>query len=230
MKVKLLAGLLFGTAAMAAQGIPPGLSVQYKDGKIGITAKDQSVRQILEDVSKKAGFEIVGADLLPEDRVTMVLDPSPVKFEIADILSLAPKLNYVVVYGSDVARPIVKITLFPREGGTGIMNVQGAADMGGRGAPPPPPPPPSMPMGNSGDQPRYIPPEHPPQYIPPDEPPVYIPPDEPPRYIPADGPPQYIPPAPPANPPGGTGTPPGTPPGGDPNTPPQTPPQDPNNP
>ncbi|MFN7971882.1 MAG: hypothetical protein U0166_05975 [Acidobacteriota bacterium] len=80
MKVKLLAGLLFGTAAMAAQGIPPGLSVQYKDGKIGITAKDQSVRQILEDVSKKAGFEIVGADLLPEDRVTMVLDPSPVKF------------------------------------------------------------------------------------------------------------------------------------------------------
>lgn len=200
----LLLALLLASTTFAAE-IPPGLSVSFDSGKLGVTARDQSVRAIFEDIAAKAGFELVNGELLPEDRVSIILEPSPMRVEMANLLSLAPKLNYVVVY-SEVGNPkspVVRVSLFPREGNTGVVAVTGGSSGPSyvpppQYNPPPLPPPPSLPTGNPSAPPGYQPPATTPVYIPPESPPVYIPPDAPPVYIPADGPPQYIPPAPPS--------------------------------
>lgn len=185
----------------ASQDVPAGLQVSFEDGKLAVTAKDRSVREIFTSVAHKAGFKLEGADLLPEERVTVVMTPGPAFREIPNLLGLAPKLNYIVVYGDEAANrhQVVKVALFPREGGKeGLMVVgSGAAGAGGNTYTPPPQPPPLPLPPPPGSAPVYQPPETTPVYIPPETPPVYIPPDSPPQYIPADGPPQYIPPAPP---------------------------------
>ena len=190
--------LFAGGSVRAAEAIPDGLHVSFKDGMIQVTAKERSVKEIMEAVAKQAGFALEGADLLPQDRVSVLLAPRPARSEVPNLLNLAPKLNFVVVFADpfDAHAPIVRVALYPREGNPGVASVSGggSARGGGSSYTPPPPPPPMIP---NNAVPQYIPPETPPVYIPPDSPPVYIPPDAPPQYIPADGPPVYIPPAPP---------------------------------
>lgn len=221
--LSLVLPLALAAPLRAAEGaLPPGLSVLYQNGKLSVSANNVPVRQILQDVATKAGFKLEGVDLLPDDRVIVQSQAKVLRKQLPDLLALAPKVNYVLVL-QDLDNPrsgIVRVSLFPREGGKGgFINVGSGSPGGSMNAPPPPSPPPfqppPMPDSTRGQPPApvYVPPETPPVYIPPESPPVYIPPDSPPQYIPADGPPQYIPPAP-ANP--------GEPP------PPPLPPRDPN--
>ena len=192
----LLSLLISVPSGAGVQPIPPGLNVTFDNGRLAVTAKEQSIRKIMTAIADKTGFELEGAELLPEDRVSMVMKPSWPEREIPNILNMAPRLNYIVVYAreGEPESGIVRVAIFPREGIGGVAAITGGFTSPAHTYTPPPPPPP---VSTPPPAPQYIPPSEPPKYIPPDEPPIYIPPDEPPKYIPAAGPPVYIPPAPP---------------------------------
>ncbi|MFN7973845.1 MAG: hypothetical protein U0166_16100 [Acidobacteriota bacterium] len=168
--------------------------VNVDGGTIRVDANNVSMRDVVLEVALRAGFAVDGAELLPAERVSLCLDRGPIDPAIVELMTLAPKVNYIVVRNPGSGK-VVRLALSSRA--ERVANQGTGPDMPGPRFPEPAAEPPATePIAPppQAEGPRYIAPEKPPVYIKPDGEPQYIPVEEPPKYIPADGPPIDIPP------------------------------------